>query len=140
MKTLLAVSLNWRRSAMIVHSAKAALREMQSIPVALAIVGNDSGNGSFETLTSEIAARGWDQPETPVRVIPSGRKCSFGADHNLSIRAGLSDGARLCGACHILAYIRIYAAADGVTDPAQRPRRPAEAPTGYDRPCRVMPV
>ena len=94
MKTLLTVILNWRTAAMTLQSAEAALREMAGIPGALTIVDNDSGDGSFETLCAEVAARGWDKGETPVRVIQSGRNGGFGAGNNVGIRAGLPDGVR----------------------------------------------
>lgn len=89
MKTLLTVILNWRTAAMTLQSAEAALREMQGIPGAITIVDNDSGDGSYETLLAEVAARGWDRLETPVRVLQSGRNGGFGAGNNVGIRAGL---------------------------------------------------
>lgn len=92
MKTLLTVILNWRTPDMTLRSADAALREMQGIPGALTIVDNDSGDGSFEALSVAVAARGWDQLETPVRVIQSGRNGGFGAGNNVGIRAGLPAG------------------------------------------------
>ncbi|MGO4907386.1 glycosyltransferase family 2 protein [Pseudorhodobacter sp. W20_MBD10_FR17] len=94
MKTLLTVILNWRTAAMTLQSAEAALREMQDLPSALTIVDNNSGDGSFETLTAEVAARGWDTGQTPVRVIQSGHNGGFGAGNNVGIRAGLPNGAR----------------------------------------------
>jgi GT2 family glycosyltransferase len=92
MKTLLTVILNWRTADMTLKSAEAALREMQGIPGALTIVDNDSGDGSFEKLSAEVAARGWDKAEVPVRVFQSGRNGGFGAGNNLGIRAGLPPG------------------------------------------------
>ncbi len=94
MKTVLTVILNWRTPDMTLKSAEAALREMQGIPGALTIVDNDSGDGSFEKLTAEVAARGWRTGQTPVRVIQSGHNGGFGAGNNVGIRAGLPDGAR----------------------------------------------
>jgi N-acetylglucosaminyl-diphospho-decaprenol L-rhamnosyltransferase len=94
MKTLLTVILNWRTPDMTLQSAEAALRAMQGIPGALTIVDNDSGDGSFETLTAHVAARGWDKAQTPVRVIQSGHNGGFGAGNNVGIRAGLPDHAR----------------------------------------------
>jgi GT2 family glycosyltransferase len=94
MKTLLTVILNWRTADMTLQSAEAALRAMQGIPGALTIVDNDSGDGSFETLSAAIVARGWDRGETPVRVIQSGHNGGFGAGNNVGIRAGLPEGQR----------------------------------------------
>jgi N-acetylglucosaminyl-diphospho-decaprenol L-rhamnosyltransferase len=92
MKTLLTVILNWRTADMTLQSAEAALREMQGIPGALTIVDNDSGDGSFEKLSAEVAARGWDKGEVPVRVLQSGHNGGFGAGNNVGIRAGLLPG------------------------------------------------
>jgi N-acetylglucosaminyl-diphospho-decaprenol L-rhamnosyltransferase len=92
MKTLLTVILNWRTADMTLQSAEAALREMHGIPGALTIVDNDSGDGSFEKLTAEVLARGWNIGETPVRVIQSGHNGGFGAGNNVGIRAGLPPG------------------------------------------------
>lgn len=94
MKTLLTVILNWRTADMTLKSAEAALREMHGIPGALTIVDNDSGDGSFETLTAAVIARGWDTSETPVRVIQAGHNGGFGAGNNVGIRAGLPSRAR----------------------------------------------
>jgi GT2 family glycosyltransferase len=94
MKTVLTVILNWRTPDMTLKSAEAALREMQGMSGALTIVDNDSGDGSFEKLTAEVAARGWDTGHTPVRVIQSGHNGGFGAGNNVGIRAGLPNGAR----------------------------------------------
>ncbi len=94
MKTLLTVILNWRTAEMTLQSAEAALREMAGLPGALTIVDNDSGDGSFEKLSTEMIARGWDRGETPVRIIQSGSNGGFGAGNNVGIRAGLPNGAR----------------------------------------------
>lgn len=94
MKTLLTVILNWRTADMTILGAEAALREMQGLPGALTIVDNDSGDGSFEKLTAEVAARGWDQAVPPVQVIQAGRNGGFGAGNNVGIRAGLPGSAR----------------------------------------------
>lgn len=94
MKTLLTVILNWRTADMTLQSAEAALREMKGIPGALTIVDNDSGDGSFEKLSAEITARGWDKAPVPVQVLQAGRNGGFGAGNNVGIRAGLLHGTR----------------------------------------------
>ncbi|MFE3838037.1 glycosyltransferase family 2 protein [Pseudogemmobacter sonorensis] len=94
MATLLTVILNWRTPEMTLRSAEAALRAMAGIPGAITIVDNDSGDGSFERISSELAARGWDRGAVPVRVLQSGRNGGFGAGNNHGIRAGLPGGAR----------------------------------------------
>lgn len=94
MKTLLTVILNWRTADMTLRAAEAGLRAMEGMRGALTIVDNDSGDGSFERISAEVVARGWDKGAVPVRVIQSGRNGGFGAGNNVGIRAGLPDGSR----------------------------------------------
>lgn len=94
MPRLLTVLLNWRTPDMTLAAAEAALVALQGIEGALVIVDNDSGDGSFERLTAEVAARGWDRGPQAVRVLQSGRNGGFGAGNNFGIRAGLPDGSR----------------------------------------------
>jgi hypothetical protein len=94
MKTLLTVILNWRTADMTLRATEAGLREMVGMPGAITIVDNNSGDGSFEKISAEVAARGWDKGETPVRVIQSGHNGGFGAGNNVGIRAGLPGGLR----------------------------------------------
>ena len=91
---LLTVILNWRTPEMTLQSAEAALQAMQGIAAALVIVDNDSGDGSFEHLSAEVAARGWDSGPQAVRVLQSGRNGGFGAGNNFGIRAGMPDGSK----------------------------------------------
>ncbi|MCC5972565.1 MAG: glycosyltransferase family 2 protein [Rubellimicrobium sp.] len=88
--TVLTIILNWRTPGMTLQAAEAALREMEGIAGEITIVDNDSGDGSFEMLTEEVARRGWSR----VRVLQSGRNGGFGAGNNFGIRAGLRNGAR----------------------------------------------
>ena len=94
MASVLTVILNWRTPEMTLQSCAAALLAMEGIAGAITIVDNDSGDGSFETIRAEVAARGWDTGAVPVRVIQSGRNGGFGAGNNVGIRAGLPGGAR----------------------------------------------
>ena len=94
MARLLTVILNWRSAAMTLQSAEAALRELQGIEGTLVIVDNDSGDGSFEIMAGEVAARGWDKGPQAVRVLQSGQNGGFGAGNNFGIRAGMPDGSR----------------------------------------------
>ena len=94
MSRLLTVILNWRTPDMTLRSAEAALLAMQGIDGALVIVDNESGDGSFEKMTSEVARRGWDIGPHRVRVLQSGHNGGFGAGNNFGIRAGLPDGTR----------------------------------------------
>jgi N-acetylglucosaminyl-diphospho-decaprenol L-rhamnosyltransferase len=90
MARVLTVILNWRTPAMTLKAAEAALRAMEPVEGAVTIVDNDSGDGSFETLSLAVEQRNW----TRVRVIPSGRNGGFGAGNNVGIRAGLPDGSK----------------------------------------------
>ncbi len=94
MARLLTVLLNWRTPDMTLRAAEAALAAMQGIEGALVIVDNDSGDGSFERLSAEVTARGWDQGRQQVRVLQSGHNGGFGAGNNFGIRAGLPGGER----------------------------------------------
>lgn len=94
MATVLTIILNWRTAEMTLRAAEAAMVAMQGIDGAVTIVDNDSGDGSFETMTAEVAARGWDVGSHRVRVLQSGRNGGFGAGNNVGIRAGLPGGAK----------------------------------------------
>ena len=94
MPTVLTVILNWRTPDMTLQSCAAGLRAMEGVAGAITIVDNDSGDGSFEKISAEVVARGWDRGGVPVRVIQSGHNGGFGAGNNVGIRAGLPGGAR----------------------------------------------
>ncbi len=86
---VLTVIVNWRTPAMTLEAAAAALRAMEGIAGAITIVDNMSGDGSFERMAAEVAARGWSGR---VRVLQAGRNGGFGAGNNAGIRAGLPGG------------------------------------------------
>jgi N-acetylglucosaminyl-diphospho-decaprenol L-rhamnosyltransferase len=92
--TVLTVILNWRTPDMTLQSAEAARVAMAGIKGAITIVDNDSGDGSFERLSAEVARRGWRDGPCPVQVLQSGRNGGFGAGNNFGIRAGLPGGQR----------------------------------------------
>lgn len=94
MPKVLTIILNWRTPEMTLQSAEAALRALEGIDGALTIVDNASGDGSFERLSAEVAARGWDKGPQQVRVLQSGHNGGFGAGNNFGIRAGLPGGAQ----------------------------------------------
>lgn len=94
MPRLLTVILNWRSPEMTLQSAEAALTALQGVDGALTIVDNNSGDGSFETISAAVAARGWDRGPQQVRVLQSGRNGGFGAGNNFGIRVGLPGGVR----------------------------------------------
>jgi N-acetylglucosaminyl-diphospho-decaprenol L-rhamnosyltransferase len=87
--TVLTVVLNYRTSELTLKAVEAALCEMDGLAGAITVVDNDSGDGSFETLTRAVQERGW----TRVRVMQSGRNGGYGAGNNFGIRHGLPDGA-----------------------------------------------
>jgi hypothetical protein len=90
MASVLTVILNWRTPQMTLAAAEAAVRAMEGIAGAVTIVDNNSGDGSFELMSAEVTARGWQR----VSVLQSGRNGGFGAGNNFGIRAGLPGGAR----------------------------------------------
>ncbi len=85
---VLTIILNWRTADMTLRSLAAARAAMVEVTGEIIVVDNDSGDGSFETITAHVAEQGWSD----VRVIQSGRNGGFGAGNNVGIRAGLSDG------------------------------------------------
>ena len=86
--TVLTVILNWRTATMTLRAVAAAEIAMRDVSGAITVVDNDSGDGSFETLTTELAGH------PRVRVVQSGRNGGFGAGNNFGIRLGLPDGSR----------------------------------------------
>ena len=69
MARVLTVILNWRTPAMTLRAVEAALAALEGIDGAVVVVDNDSGDGSFERLTAEVAAQGWDAGPQQVRVL-----------------------------------------------------------------------
>ena len=92
--TLLTVILNWRTPDMTLRSVESALTALEGIDGALVVVDNDSGDGSYDRLTAEVTARGWDMGPQSVRVLQSGHNGGFGAGNNYGIRAGMPDGSK----------------------------------------------
>lgn len=89
MPKLLVVSLNYRTPQMTLRSVRAALVAMQGLDAELAIVDNDSGDGSYEEIFHAV-----QEEALPVRVIQSGRNGGFGAGNNVGIQARMSDGTK----------------------------------------------
>jgi len=87
---ILTIVLNYRTAQMTLKSAAAARVAMAGLPGELVIVDNDSQDGSFEAMRSDVTAQGWDD----VRVIQSGRNGGYGAGNNFGLRAGMADGTR----------------------------------------------
>ena len=91
--TILTVILNYRTPELAVKAAEGALREMQGLGGEIAIVDNDSQDGSYEYLQGVAAEKGWTA-EGRIQVYSSGRNGGFGSGNNFAIRAGLSTGAK----------------------------------------------
>jgi N-acetylglucosaminyl-diphospho-decaprenol L-rhamnosyltransferase len=89
--TILTVILNYRTPELAVKAAEGALREMQGLGGEIAIVDNDSQDGSYEFLQKTAVEKGWDA-EGRIHVHSSGHNGGFGSGNNYAIRAGLSNG------------------------------------------------
>ncbi len=86
--TVLTVLLNWRTAEMTLRAADSAERAMEGIDGGIVVVDNDSGDGSYETMSEALK----DRPR--FRVVQSGRNGGFGAGNNVGIRLGLPGGVR----------------------------------------------
>lgn len=89
--TVLCILLNFRTPAMTLQAAEAALADLHGHGAELVIVDNASGDGSFEMIAQEVAARGWGEGGL-VRVVASPVNGGFGAGNNIGLRMGMSDG------------------------------------------------
>ncbi|MBM3605953.1 MAG: glycosyltransferase family 2 protein [Alphaproteobacteria bacterium] len=87
--TVHVVILNWRSAPMTLRSAEAAMRAMEEVDGVVTLIDNDSGDGSFEAMTAEAAARGWTEGGR-LRVLQSGRNGGFGAGNNAAMRVPLA--------------------------------------------------
>ncbi|UWR27438.1 glycosyltransferase family 2 protein [Sulfitobacter sp. S223] len=88
---ILCILLNFRTSAMTLRAAEAAIADLHSLGGELVIVDNASGDGSYEMLMEQVAARGWGEGGL-VRVVASSKNGGFGAGNNIGLRKKLSDG------------------------------------------------
>ena len=93
MPKLLVVSLNFRTAEMTLRSVRSALAAMDGLEAELVLVDNDSGDGSFDVMQTELATADWAQG-APVRLIASAHNGGFGAGNNVGMRAGWSDGSK----------------------------------------------
>ena len=75
---VLTIVLNYRTPALTVLAVEAALRAMEGLEGAITVVDNDSGDGSFETLTRAVQERGWNR----VRVLQSGHNAYVQLHHD----------------------------------------------------------
>jgi len=88
---VLCILLNFRTPAMTLRAAEAALADLHGAGGELVIVDNASGDGSYEMIAREVAARGWGEGGL-VRVVASPVNGGFGAGNNIGLRMGMSDG------------------------------------------------
>ncbi|MCA9711982.1 MAG: hypothetical protein KDK70_39465, partial [Myxococcales bacterium] len=72
---LLVVIVNFRTAALTLQGLEHLLADMEGIDAAVTVVDNDSGDGSYETLSEQVTARGWGDR---VAVVPSGKNGGFG--------------------------------------------------------------
>ena len=84
---LLTVILNYKTPEMTLRSIESLLRELASYPDArVAVVDNDSRDGSFEKLTAAVAENGWSDR---VEVVAAEYNGGFAYGNNLVIRRAL---------------------------------------------------
>ncbi len=88
---VLTVILNYRTPELAVKAAEGALREMADLGGEIAIVDNDSQDGSLEHLLAASAERGWAE-DGRIHVYSAGHNGGFGSGNNFAIRAGLTSG------------------------------------------------
>jgi GT2 family glycosyltransferase len=84
---LLIVTVNYRTSHLVIEGLRALEREVKSIPgVHVAIVDNNSGDGSVEKIGAAIAAEGWGDWAT---LMPSSLNGGFSYGNNYATRPAL---------------------------------------------------
>lgn len=88
---VMCILLNFRTPAMTLRAAEAALADLHVTGGELVIVDNASGDGSYEMILREVAARGWTEGGL-VRVLASPVNGGFGAGNNIGLGMTLSTG------------------------------------------------
>jgi N-acetylglucosaminyl-diphospho-decaprenol L-rhamnosyltransferase len=87
---LLVVVINYRTPDLTLHAVATTLRELDAIPEsAIALVENDSRDGSYERFNEEIAARGWGKR---VHLSKSAYNGGFSYGVNQGVRPSLESG------------------------------------------------
>lgn len=84
---LLVVIVNFRTAALTLQGLEHLIADMEGLDVAVTVVDNDSGDGSFESLREQVTARGWGDR---VEVVASGKNGGFGFGNNVAIRRALA--------------------------------------------------
>jgi N-acetylglucosaminyl-diphospho-decaprenol L-rhamnosyltransferase len=85
---LLCIIVNYKTARMTLKAAEALLSEIASIEGArVAIVDNDSQDGSYDRLRDAVAQRGWRRQ---VDVLQTGHNGGFGYGNNFAIRRNLA--------------------------------------------------
>lgn len=84
---LLIVTVNYRTSHLVIEGLRALESEIQAVPgVQVAIVDNNSGDGSVEKIRTAIAAEGWGDWVT---LMPSAVNGGFAYGNNYAVRPAL---------------------------------------------------
>lgn len=82
------IILNWRTAEMTIRSLDHAVAAMAGVPGMITVVDNDSGDGSFERISTHVEEAGLAR----VKVVQSGRNGGFGAGNNVAMFDALPDG------------------------------------------------
>lgn len=84
------VTVNFRTAELTLDAVRACLTALGSIDGRIAVVDNDSADGSLERIRSEVATL---ERGDRVDVVASGRNGGFGFGNNVAIRAALASAA-----------------------------------------------
>lgn len=88
---VVAVTVNYRTAELAVHAVASVINDIDKLDGRIVVVDNDSGDGSFDLITSEVVSRGWSEL---VDVLEAPRNGGFGYGNNIGIRTILNKGAR----------------------------------------------
>ena len=89
---ILVVLLNYKTAQMTADAMQATRRAMRDLDGDILVVDNDSGDGSFEVLSTAIAQIDQTDNLAKCSVIQSGYNGGYGYGNNVGIRYGLEDG------------------------------------------------
>lgn len=85
---ILVVIVNYRTPEMVLHCLASLDQERRIFPgLKVAVIDNDSGDGSVETMALGVKKNGWS---TWARIAPSLRNVGFGAGNNVLLREDLA--------------------------------------------------
>lgn len=81
------VTVNYKTAELTLRAVEAALADLEPLGGRALVVDNDSGDGSGERITDEIARRGWSDR---VSLLRSPKNVGFGAGNNIAFRHALT--------------------------------------------------